>query len=99
VDRDIAWPSEKSASVTCVHVIGIGSTLDKGPARKIESRHGAPAQLPCTRTNVAIASSPHNAACRRLVFSVRRDSTMIAALACWSKIGLDRESEVALPRA
>src|SRR5205823_4570754 len=23
VDRDIAWPSEKSASVTCVHVIGV----------------------------------------------------------------------------
>jgi hypothetical protein len=30
---------------------------------------------------------PHNAACRRVVFSVRRDSIMIAALACWNKIG------------
>jgi hypothetical protein len=49
-----------------------------------------PAQLPCTRTNVAIASSPHYAACRRLVFAVRRDIIMIAALACWSKTGLGR---------
>ena len=23
MDRDIAWPSEKSASVTCLHVIGV----------------------------------------------------------------------------
>ena len=29
-----------------------------------------------------------------VVFSVRTDSTMIAALACWSKIGRDREWKV-----
>jgi hypothetical protein len=37
-----------------------------------------PAQLPCTRTNVAIASSPHSAARLWLAFSVRGDSTVIA---------------------
>ena len=48
---------------------------------------------------MAIVSSPHNAAYRRLVFSVRKDGTMIATLTRWSKFGLGRASEVALPQA